>query len=177
MFPGKEGMKEELCMNDQAQDQLISDLAHDLVTQISPQELPLFRANSTAYFQNPEKTLKGQKGKDEMLGFGAGEAITFMTPIILAVTTEVISFISQELKSSLETESSSFINDAVKGLFKKFHSTDNEKKERAKIPPLTPKQLTQVKKLAIQKAHQLKLADDKAILLADLITGSLAVAS
>ena len=46
------------------QNQLIADLARDIVKQTAPQELPLFRATSTAYFQNPDTLLKNTKGRD-----------------------------------------------------------------------------------------------------------------
>jgi len=72
------------------QDQLVSELARNLVANTAPQELPLFRPVSEAYFKDPDGTLKGQPGKDETLGFGVGEAATFITPIVLAVMTDVL---------------------------------------------------------------------------------------
>jgi hypothetical protein len=72
--------------------QLIADVARDIVAQTAPQELPFFRATSVAYFKNPEKALKQQTGKDEMLGFGGGEVVTLLTPIVLTMMTEVFTF-------------------------------------------------------------------------------------
>jgi len=69
----------------QNQNQLVADLARDMVAEIAPQELPTFRAQSEAYFKDPERALKGQAGKDDMLGFGVGAAVTFLTPVVLAV--------------------------------------------------------------------------------------------
>ena len=84
-------------MTDKTENQLIAELARDLISQTVPQELPLFRANSEAFFSNPEKLLAGQKGKDEMLGFGVGEAITMLSPVILMVTSEIVKFLIEEL--------------------------------------------------------------------------------
>ena len=50
-------------MTDTAQQQLITDIARDVITQTAPHELPLFRASSEAYFKNPEKFLNGEAGK------------------------------------------------------------------------------------------------------------------
>ena len=80
----------EVPLNEETQNQLVRDLAFAQITDIAPQEIPLFRANSEAYFKDPEKALAEQRGKDEMLGFGGSEAVTFITPILLAVLTGVL---------------------------------------------------------------------------------------
>ena len=160
----------------QIDDQLIADLARDVIAQTAPQEVPLFRANSEAYFKDPQKALQRQGGKDEMLGFGDGAMITFLTPIALTVMTEVVKFLVEEVKKSAKTEGAGVVNEAVKSLFKKFHSKDDKAKKN-EVPPLTPEQLMHVRKLALEKAHQLKLSNDKATLLTDSIVGSLTVPS
>lgn len=149
--------------------QLVTDLARDFVVKTAPQEVPLFRANSEAYFKDPQKALQRQTGKDEMLGFGDGAVITLLTPIVLTVMSEVVKFLMEEVKKSVKAEGAGAINQAVKSLFQKFRPQD------AKAPALTPEQLEQVRKIAIEKARQLKLSDDKAALLADSIAGSLAI--
>lgn len=161
-------------MTDKTENQLIAELARDLISQTAPQELPLFRANSEAFFTNPEKLLAGQKGKDEMLGFGAGEAIAMMTPAILAVTGEVVKFLAEEFKKTAKDESTAFVSETVKKMFKKFRP--EEKKENSPAP-LTPEQLNQVRELALKKARHLKLSDARCKLLADALVGSLAVAA
>ena len=161
-------------MTDKTENQLIAELARDLISQTVPQELPLFRANSEAFFSNPEKLLAGQKGKDEMLGFGVGEAITMLSPVILAVTSEVIKFLTEELKKTMKDESSALVGEYVKKMFKKFRT--DEKKENTPAP-LTPDQLAQVRELALKKARHLKLSDARCKLLADALVGSLATAA
>jgi hypothetical protein len=168
-------------MPDSIDNQLVSDVARELVLQLAPQELPLFRANSAAYFQDPEKALAGQKGKDEMLGFGSGEVVVFLTPIALTVATEVVKFLVEEVKKSAKDESSAIIGDMVKRVFKKFKlaekKDDKKKDEKKTSPALTPDQLGQVRDIALRKARQLKLSEARAKLLADAVVGSLAVNS
>ena len=96
-------------MTDSLENQLIADLARDLVSQTAPQELPLFRANSAAFFENPDKLLAEQRSKDEMLGFGAVEAVALMTPAILAVSSAIVQFLIAEIKKSATGESSALI--------------------------------------------------------------------
>ncbi|MBI3536520.1 MAG: hypothetical protein HY070_02995 [Chloroflexi bacterium] len=162
-------------MSDPISNQLVSDLARDLISQAAPQELPLFRANSEAYFKDSKKFLETRGGKDEMLGFGAGEAITFVTPAALMVTSAVVQFIAAEVLKAAKTESAAILNERVKQLFKKFRPP--EKIETKPSVTLTTDQLAQVRKIALEKAKQLELSEEKANLLADSLIGSLAVSS
>jgi hypothetical protein len=89
-------------MTDVTQHQLISDIAHELIAQVAPRELPLFRPTSQAYFENLKGEVQSSKSKDEMLGFGPDTAITFLTPIVLALTTEVFKFLADKVKESVK---------------------------------------------------------------------------
>jgi hypothetical protein len=156
------------------QNQLIADLTRDIVAQTVPQELPLFRTISAAYFKNPDKVLKGQSGKDEMLGFGVAEAVIMLTPSILAIMSQVVQFVMAEVQKSVATNSADVIDDLVSKMFKKFRPA--EKKDQENLPALTTEQLTRVRNLAYQEARKLALSDAQADLLADSIVGSLVVA-
>lgn len=81
-------------MTDVAQKELIASIARDLIAQTAPQELPLFRTTSEAYFKNPEKMLKGQAGKDEALGFGVMETASAImaSPIVSGTFPENIAY-------------------------------------------------------------------------------------
>lgn len=161
-------------MTDKTENQLIAELARDLISQTAPQELPLFRANSEAFFTNPEKLFAGQKGRDEVLGFGVGDAVVMLTPAVLAITSEIVKFLNEEFKKSAKEEGTVLVGETVKKMFKKFRP--EEKKENSPAP-LTPEQLNQVRELALKKARHLKLSDARCKLLADALVGSLAVAA
>jgi hypothetical protein len=160
----------EINVNDALYNQTVSDVSKDLITQLEPQEKALFKPISQAYFKNPEKTLSENQAKDEMLGFGAAEAVTLLTPVVLAVSGAVIRFLLAEAQKAVQSESSDLINETVKGWFGKIRPPEDKKSP----PPLTPDQLEQVRKIAMQKAKQLKLSDKNTKLLADAIVGSLA---
>lgn len=149
------------------QNQLIADVVRDIIVQTAPEELPLFRATSTAYFKNADRVLKGQMSKDELLGFGAGEAVTLLTPYVFVVVTEVVRFVIVEVQKSVATESANLISDIVKKLFKRVRPEENN------LLPLTSAQLAQVDKVAYESARRLNLSNDRARLLADAIKGSM----
>jgi len=156
------------------QNQLIADLTRDIVAQTAPQELPLFRTMSAAYFKNPDKVLKGQPEKDEMLGFGGAEAVIMLTPSILAIMSQVVQFVTAEVQKSVATNSAALIDNLVSKMFKKFRPA--EKQDQENLPALTTEQLTRVRNLAYQEARKLALSEARADLLADSIVGSLVVA-
>jgi len=159
-------------MSDSSDDALVEELARGLVQEIAPQELPLFRATSEAFFRDPEAALKPQKPKDDMLGFGLGTAASFLTPIVLAVSSEVVTLLIDIVKDSLRQKGSEALQSALRALFKKDRATGDKQAG----PALSADQLAQVHARAMEKARQLKLPDDQAKLLADSLVGSLAVA-
>ena len=159
-------------MEDSVYNQTVTEVARDLLAQLAPQEKALFRPISESYFKNPEKTLSDNQAKDELLGFGAAEAVTLLTPVILAVSGDVVKFLFAEAQKAMQSESSNLINETVKSWFGKFRQKDDKKSP----PPLTAEQMEQVRKVAVLKAKQLKLSEKNTKLLADAIVGSLVTA-
>jgi hypothetical protein len=162
-------------MQDSADQEMIAELAREQVAQLAPDELPLFRPTSEAYFKDPGKVLKPQGGRDEVLGFGAQAALTFLTPIVLAVVTEVVTYLVAEIGKSIKEEGRIAVGQIVKGLFKRFRGSDATQPAAAPNLSLSSAQLVEVRKVAYEKARSLNLSEDRAALLADSLVGSLVV--
>lgn len=154
--------------------QLIADVAHDIIAQTEPGELPLFRAISTEYFKRPTEAAKNQSGGDELLGFGIGDAVPLVTPAMLVVMTQVVAFLTEVVRQSFVEESANLVNEQVRSMFKKFR-LEGERDELAPAP-LTREQLVQIHKQAYEKFLQLKLSESRANNLADAVVASLIVA-
>jgi hypothetical protein len=92
----------ETFMIDANQVPLISDISCGLVEEIAPQELPLFRITSKVYFEEPEKVFEDRKHHDNVLAIGLGDTITFLTPVVLAITTQVIKFLAEKAQKSIQ---------------------------------------------------------------------------
>ena len=159
-------------MNDSSQNQFAANVARDLVSQIAPQEIPLFRATSEAYFKDPQALLKDGESREEMLGFGTGEAISLLTPVAIAISVEVVKFVTEEVKKSVKTESSGVINDLVRRMFKKHRPAATEGETPAS-PTLTVEQLREVHKLVFTKARELRIGEPRAKQLADTLVADL----
>ena len=154
---------------------LVAALARASVERAAPEELPLFRATSEAYFNDPEALTKRRSG-DEMLGFGVDTAVMLVTPVALAVAKDVIQFIGTQLRARAEKEGAGAIDRLLNRLLRSDDEAPPAEGAPAAVPELTDEQLEQVRTLAIEKAKQLKLSDAKAELLAESLVGSLATA-
>ena len=153
--------------------QLIADVARNIIAQTEPSELPLFRSISTEYFKRPAGAVKNQSGRDEMLGFGIGETTSLLTPALLVAMTQVVSYLTEVVRQSVVEGSASLINERVRSMFKKFH---NEASDDLAPAPLTREQLVQVHKQVYEKFLQLKFSEIRANSLADAVVASLIVA-
>jgi hypothetical protein len=156
-------------MADTPQSQLVAEIARDVVGQIAPHELPLFRATSEAYFRRAARSLKTQGARDEMLGFGTGKDVAFLTPIVLVVTTEVVEFVAASLKTSAAAGDGSLIVEQVRSSFRRYRLPETVDQQ----PALTSAQVAQARQLALQKACRLKLAETQAHILADALANAL----
>ena len=165
---------------------LIIDLSRQVILEIAPQEIPLFQATSEAYFKNPKKMLKGDTDKEEMLGFGVGQVATILTPIVLHISMTMVQYVVEISKEPLEEVFHDKIKDEMPGFLgsltrflKKLLGLSETLPVVAvtEIPALTQEQLTQVQKLAFEKACQFDLSEDQAALLAESLVGRLAINS
>jgi hypothetical protein len=166
------------------QQQIIVAATRDLIAELAPQELPLVSPISTAYFADPERTLQRRASSDQPLGFGVpAEVVTLLTPIALAVLSEVVAFLVAEIRKSTSSETTVLVNELVRRLFKKLRGPDaaapapSTTSEATGRLALSRAQLVQVREIALQKARELGLAGNRAELLADSLVGGLAVAN
>lgn len=83
-----------------AEAELTARVARNLVEQLSPKELPLFRSTSAAYFKDPGAVKRLTSTRDETLGFGSSETVGMIAPIVLAVSAAVVNVLFQEVNSA-----------------------------------------------------------------------------
>ena len=153
-------------------DRLATEVGREIVAQAAPQELPLYRSISQSYLEAPEQIDRKTVSKDEMLGFGVGAAVTYLTPTLLAVLSWVLKFLAEELKSSVHDQH--LVGDILKKLFSKPANAPVAKTAEV---ALTHDQLERIRKLAYDKGRELKLKNAEASLLADAIIGKLAISA
>lgn len=156
-----------------ASNELVIEISRDLITQLAPEELPLFRATSQAFQQDAKCVLASQDGREEMLGFGLGDAVALLTPAVLAVVSGVVTFLLAEVAKATNAASASLIQETVRRLFKSTRSPAQT--STTPLSTLTTEQLAQVRSIALKQARQMKLSETRAKVLADAIVGKLAI--
>jgi hypothetical protein len=165
-------------MSAMTDDELAVALARSAVERAAPEEMEIFPAASEAFLEgkDPSKQTRG----DPMLGVGIESAVVLLTPVALAVAKDVLGFLRTQLKRQADEHGDEAFDWVVRKLFRR----DDDAEDAATTTPpapdesaeLTDEQLEEVRRLAIQKAKQLKLPKEKAELLADSLVGSLATA-
>jgi hypothetical protein len=162
-------------MSEQVPDAAVADAAREIVARVAPQEMPLFRATSEAYFADPERALAERKPKDEMLGFGVEAAALLLTPVIIDVVRRVATALLNSAGDAVEKEGSEAVGGFVHKLFHRGKDeSDGEGVAKADVPDLSPDQLQEVREIAYSRALELDVPEDRAGLLADAVVGSLA---
>jgi hypothetical protein len=158
-------------MNELIDPDLIRELSRDVVTRMAPQELPLFRIISDSYFRHNGSVPAARPGGDEMLGFGLESAALLLTPIVLPVISAVLDDLAENLARAVTIRG----KDGLRRVLRLLLRRDAQQPLAGNtVPPISSEQLARVRQVAFEKARQLKLPDDKAELLADSVTGSLA---
>lgn len=139
-------------------DEVVGAIGHELVSRLAPEELPLY----PSLVKQLQGAKRGRGGKassdDQLLGFGAAEAMTMLTPVVLSFT--------GSFWSALMAESAKDLVDYLKAHLPGRH-------EAAAGPPLTSGQLQRVRTIAEREARRLDISEAQAGLFADAMVGVL----
>jgi hypothetical protein len=158
---------------------LTAELSREVLAELAPHELPLFQPISQAYFADPRRAGAGS-GKDEMLGFGVAGAEALVTPALLAIVSQVVAFLFEQVKESASKEGSALAIEWVRWVMGRARPpavASALAATAAGVPAgLTTAQIARVREMVIKRAAELKVAPAKAELLADAVAGKLAVA-
>ena len=164
-------------MSEVADPALVTEIARGIVAEVAPDELPMFGMASEAYLNDPRRAEGNADDDDEMLGFGGGAELALLTPVVLTVTSGVVSFLLSTVLSAAKSESQTLIQQQVKQLFKRFSATDAAQAQTAKAPlALTREQLIEVRRVAFDIATRTGVTAAQAALVADSTVGQLAIA-
>ena len=151
-------------------DEVVREVARDYVTELAPEELPLFRPISDAYLRDPGRPLDPRGDGDEVLGFGMDAAVVLMTPIVLAVVHDVVLRVRAQLVDQLAEQGGDVVERWLHRLFRGAGPAAG-----AKIPALSPAQLAEVRQLAYDGALKGGISEKRASSLADWLTARLAM--
>ncbi|MGD0700994.1 MAG: hypothetical protein ABSA02_14045 [Trebonia sp.] len=143
-------------------DEIVGSVGRDLVSHLAPEELPLY-PSLLRQFQGV-KGGRGRKGSsdDQLLGFGAAEVVTMITPVILSF--------SRGFWEALIAEAA---EDSVHRVVEYVKARLPGHQAGQGPPPLSPDQLQLVRTIAEREARRLDISKQQAGLLADAMVGVL----
>lgn len=143
-------------------DEIVGSIGRELVSRLAPEELPLY----PSLVKQSQAAKHGRGGRassdDQLLGFGAAEAMTMFTPVILTF--------SGSFWKALVAEAA---QDSAHGVIERLKGHLPGRHETAAAAPLTPVQLQLVRTVAEREARRLDISESQAGLLADAMVGVL----
>ncbi len=160
-------------MTEQVPDAVVADAAREIVARAAPQEMPLFRATSEAYFADPEKALADRKPKDEMLGFGIETAALLLTPVIIDVVRRVAIALAK-IGRGRRGEGGQRGRRRVRPRPLPAWQGRGRWRGEERRAGSHAEQLDEVREIAYSRALELDVPEDRAGLLADAVVGRLA---
>lgn len=142
-------------------DEIVGSLSRELVSDLAPEELPLY-PSLLSQFQGAKRGRRGKDSPDDqLLGFGAAEALTMLTPVILNFT----SCFWQALVAEAAQSSAHGVLAYVRSHLPGHHE--------AAAPPLTLDQIKLVRTVAERQARRLDISEAQVGLLTDAMVGAL----
>ena len=144
-------------------DEIVRSIGQELVSRIAPEELPLY-PSLVSQFQDANRGRRSKASSDDqILGFGAGEVVTLLTPVILSFTR---SFWDAIVAQAAQT--------ALHGVLQQLQAhRPGQRNGPAETPRFTEAQIQLVRTVAEHEAGRLNLSKKQAGLLADAMVGVL----
>lgn len=182
-------------MKEQVTNQIVIDIAENLIQEYAPQEISIFRAQSKIFLNNPQAILKTSVNKEQITGSGTEVELVLLSPLLMAALQEVIKYLIEETKKALASESAALIHDYIKSLFKKLSPAqegEDKDKETVKEKPtqslhsekvvkgpsntrktnkLTPSQIKKIHDIVYDQLIKGKMTSARAGLLANAVVG------
>jgi hypothetical protein len=154
-------------MKDSADATLVTEITRGILSEIAPEEMPVFAAASRTYLADPKAALRQLESKDNVLGFGVEDVAGMVTPAALLATSETLDFLMHVAKKGVEDGLTGEISQIVKAMFARFRSS------RDAPSPLTREHIDLIHRNVLAAARRQHLPTDKAQSLANAVTAQL----
>ncbi|MGW8992436.1 hypothetical protein ACWGRF_21225 [Streptomyces zhihengii] len=144
---------------------LVRDVVRAVVAGVAPDELPVVDGLRRFDDATVARRLGGSGERREPLGFGAGEIVLLVTPVVWPVL--------HELGQRLVTRTA---DAAERGAGSVFRRLFRRPQAPVEIPPLTREQMAEVRLLVLAAAEKRRLSRRRAEEIADAVVAELALA-
>ncbi|RDI25356.1 hypothetical protein [Lentzea flaviverrucosa] len=142
----------------------VRDVVRDVVEEVARDELPVVEALCTFDDGTVVRRLSGRGGRREPLGFGLGEVVLWVTPIVWLV-----------LDAVAKRAADSAVEGAARGTKAILRKVFRRGVEPVEFPRLTEEQLAWVERESLEAARNDGLPEDRAQAIVDALVRRLAV--
>ncbi len=146
----------------------VAALGRVLLTDIAPAEVPLYPAVVRAR-QSGAATSKAKQSGDDLLGFGPGETVVLLAPVIIEF--------AQQIWTAVSKEAATATAGGVAAVFRRLRDRFMPGKEPdpEATPTLNTEQLQYVRKVGRECASHLPLTEEQRRLMVESLVAALAV--
>jgi hypothetical protein len=117
---------------------------------------------SRAWFESPER-VRINTGRDDVLSFGVAEAGGLITPILLAASTRVLTYLGEELCRGLAREAATLVCQQLRQLILREGTSIG----------LTSSQIDKARQVTLEVARRYRVSTTKAEQIAEAVAGRL----
>jgi hypothetical protein len=144
----------------------VRDAVREVVAEAAPTELAL--VDGLAQFDDTTavRRLRPQGGRQEPLGFGLGEVVALVTPVVWLALDQTAKKLAESAADGAAEGGRALLRKALR-----------RRTEPAVIPPLTPGQLAGVRERVLETASHRGLTAEHAEAIADAVVARLALAA
>jgi hypothetical protein len=148
----------------------LAEFGRELVAELAPHELDVFPLVCDAYFRDPAGVERARGRRDDILGAGIEPGVVFLTPVVLAVLSEIVRFLGEQLRKVLAEEATKAIRAVLNRLLGR---QVNDTPAPGPEPRLPDDLVRRVHDLVLTVARKLQLPEREARLLADTVVAHL----
>lgn len=145
---------------------LVRDVVRAVVAGVAPDELPVVDGLRRFDDATVVRRLGGSGERREPLGFGAGEIVLLVTPVVWPVL--------NELGQRLVTRTADAAEQGAGTVFRRLF---RRRQAPVEVPPLTREQMAEVRQLVLVAAEKRRLSRRRAEEIADAVVAELALAA
>jgi hypothetical protein len=147
------------------------EVARLLIDEVALEERDMFDTISERFLEDPDAMQVAERDVDDMLGFGAGDAFTLLTPVIL-----VVAKVAAELVwDTLVDVAKDTAKEKIGALVRRQFGMAGLDAAAGEAIALSPEHLVRIRQAVVAKAIEMKLPERDAAMLGDSIIGRLAV--
>lgn len=150
---------------------LLNEAAYRLVSDLAPEEIPIYVETRDQYFADPAGFVQPSQGEDEVLGIGEVFAVKTITKVVFPVLKPILTYLLDAVTETVQEELGEEASTWVKKLFTR---------DQPPQPIFSQTELeviaATIRDIAVSEADRLRLDSTQARTVSDAVIARLALA-